>query len=368
MLCFRRFQIPPWDLEVYNVLLVSLEKINGFSLPALSKWCLAVATYNHAGRMILPSALPALERHIEACQNTEDLKPLSLCFSIIAPLVDNLGGTAQSYVKKISDLIEKGVINSETPVSSLVKILNGLYIIAKGNPTSSATSLKILHLLADSKELEKTSSGIYFNMIRKSWEAIGEPIELIRRVEVLACRWLEEVDIRIHHLDILNHVSYFASNDRKRRLEFHLLRIMKDEPPNNLEPYLRQIFRIIRSSKISDPEIVDTFWQIILECLKLRSTQNEEFLPFLHDAIIWYMFFNNNLGGTYRSKDFEAQVLQLINFAVGENWERPVIHVRSFCRLSAFSLAFGVYPVPQGLLTKLTVLEDQLSPQDIFYL
>lgn len=367
MLCFRRFQILPWDQEVYNVLKLSLEKLNGFSLPALSKWCLAVATYNHAGRLILPLALPALHRHIKTYQNA-DFKPLAICFSIIAPIVDSVGEISHDYVTKVSNLIEAGVLNSETPVSCLVKILNGLYVVAKGNGTSADATLKVLHLLLESAELDNPKNGIHFNMIRKSWEAIGEPIGLIRRVESLACRWLEDIDIRIQHLDILNHVSYFASNDRKRRLEFHLLRLLKDEAPEDLEPYLRQIFRIIRSSKISDSEVVDYFWQIILECLNSRSAQNEEHLPLLHDAIIWYMFFNNNLGGTYRSKGFEAKVLELIYRSVGEDWSRPVIHVRSFCRLAAFTLAYGTYPVPEGLLEKISCLEEQLGTQDIFYL
>jgi hypothetical protein len=80
------------------------------------------------------------------------------------------------------------------------------------------------------------------------------------------------------------------------------------------------------------------------------------------------MFFNNNLGGTYRSKLFENHILLAIDTMIQGDWGQPVTNVRFFCRMAAFVLAYGGHPIRNDLLVKLIEIEEQLTIQDIYYL
>lgn len=367
LLFLRKFQIYPWNPLLHSTLCTALARARHFSLTALSKWCLATSQPTHTGRLILPSAIPAFHDHVNRCQTLADFKLLSVCFIAISPLVDKLGPTSKLFVDRMIHLLDTNFLNRETPLSVLVMVLRALYQVAKSNPSSSAASLRILYILQDSPHMNDVSSVVHFNAIRRSWEAVSEPIGLVRKMEDVTCRLLEELDIRMEHIELLTHVSHSASHDRRKKLERHLMHIMETERIDVLEPYLKHIFRIVRSSKISDLKLVDTYWLLVLKNLEKRCGRNEEFLSHFLEAAQWYMFFNNNLGGTYRSKAFENRVLVWIQSIVGD-WNQPIRNVRFFCRLAAFVLAYSGYPLPHGLLEKLIEIEEQLTIQDIFYL
>jgi len=157
--------------------------------------------------------------------------------------------------------------------------------------------------------LDDPSSAIYFSWIRRSWEGchnnsinltylftytslfkievVGEPIALVRRIELLSCRWLENVDVNQDQIDLLNQVSYHASTDRRSRLEHHLAQILRTKHPEQLEPHLKYIFRIIRHSKISNSKVVDAYWNTVIKCLEMHkcSGNGEEFKSLLLDTI-----------------------------------------------------------------------------------
>lgn len=353
---------------LHSLLCTSLARIQDFSLSALAKWCLAVSLPGQTGRLILPAALPTFEKHLEKSSTLTDYKILSMCFSMLALLVDKTGPTAQTFVNRINQLIENKTLNEDTPLPVLSRILRGLYQVAKNNPSSSSASVRILYMIENSPQMNDPSSVVHFDLIRKSWEAVSEPIGLVQKMEEISCRWLEKMEIQINHLDLLTHVSHNSSLDRKLMLEQHLMRFMETEPLVLIEPHLKQIFRIIRASKISDLRLVDMYWFLVLKSLDRRRSQSDDFFSNLLDSAQWYMFFNNNLGGTYRSKHFENRILDWMNEIVGGDWKQPVINVRYFSRLSAFVLAYGGYPAPEGLLDKLVELEEQLAVQDMFYL
>ena len=295
---------------------------------------------------------------------------LATCFVAIASVINKTGSTASIFVDRANFLLDTNIINQDTPLSILVGVLHALYQVAKNNSSSSSATLKILYLLLDSPEMNNPSCVGYFDVIRKSWETVSEPIGLVRKMETVSCSLLEKLNIHIEQISLLSNVSHIhdTSSDRKKQLQRHLLRILENEPHFKIEPHLKQIFRIIRAAKISDTKLVDLYWDLVLNTLNRRYGQKEEFVSLLLDSAQWYMFFNNNLGGTYRSKVFENHLLNCIDEMMEGSWSQPLTNVRFFCRMTAFVLAYGGYPTPNGLLEKLIDIEEQLTIQDIFYL
>ena len=370
LLCLKKFEISPWDPCLKATWLNSLSRIESFSLNALCKWCTAVVLPNHSGRLALPAALPAFHKHVNQCQSLADFRMLATCFVAIASVINKTGSTASIFVDRANFLLDTNIINQDTPLSILVGVLHALYQVAKNNSSSSSATLKILYLLLDSPEMNNPSCVGYFDVIRKSWETVSEPIGLVRKMETVSCSLLEKLDIHIEQISLLSNVSHIhdTSSDRKKQLQRHLLRILENEPHFKIEPHLKQIFRIIRAAKISDTKLVDLYWDLVLNTLNRRYGQKEEFVSLLLDSAQWYMFFNNNLGGTYRSKVFENHLLNCIDEMMEGSWSQPLTNVRFFCRMTAFVLAYGGYPTPNGLLEKLIDIEEQLTIQDIFYL
>lgn len=370
LLCLNKFEILPWDPCLTSIWLDSLTRIGSFPLEALRNWCLATILPNHSGRLALPAALPAFHRHMNQFQSVADFGMLVTCFAAIAPVVHKTGPTARIFIAHVNRLLDTKFLSQDTPLSILVGLLHALYLVAKTNASSSSANLKILYLLLNSSQMSDPACVGYFDVIRKTWETVSEPIGLVRKMEEVSCGLLEKLDIHIEHISLLSHVShsYETSSDRKNQLELHLLRIMENEPINRIELHLKQIFRIIRASKISDTKLVDLYWNLVLKNLNRHYSYQDEFISFFLDTAQWYMFFNNNLGGTYRSKLFENHILLAIDTMIQGDCGQPVTNVRFFCRMAAFVLAYGGHPTRNDLLAKLIEIEEQLTIQDIYYL
>ena len=239
------------------------------------------------GRLIIPAALPALDASMHQCRTLQDVKMISTCFLTVVKLLNKKGETATKYARLLSQLLDNNVINRDTPLSDLVKFLRGLFFLTTNNAEAQLVTIRILSLINETSSLDDPSSAIYFNWIRRCWEVVGEPFGLVRRIEALSCRWLEDVDVTVDKIDLLNQVSYQVSSDRRSRLEQYLNRILRTKQPQQLEPHLRYIFRIIRDSKISNPKVVDTYWNMVLKCLELHksSSNNDEFKSLMLDAV-----------------------------------------------------------------------------------
>lgn len=209
LLCLRRFHIVPWDLSVHSLLCASFNRIEQFQLPELAKWCLSLAMPSHTGRLIIPAALPVLEQHMNSQDHTlEDAKLVSMCFITLAAMIHRGGTLSRHYVMYITSLLDNGTINVDSPIPELITILRALFLASKSTSASSLAIVQIHQLLHKSKRLEDPSTTGSFSWIRKSWEAVSEPMCLMKRLDDLACRRLEEKDVKVDDLVLLSLVLY----------------------------------------------------------------------------------------------------------------------------------------------------------------
>jgi len=360
LLCLRRFDIRAWDISLHSLLCTSLDRINQFQLPELAKWCLALAVPSHTGRLISPAALPALENHIDNCSTLEEAKLISICFISLATMINRSGEFSKKFVNCIKSLIDSGVINASNPAPELIKFLRALNLTSQR--FSSEPIIRIHQMLYESENLNDSCSSVHISWIRKSWEGTAEPVSLLKKLDDISRRRLETEDIKMDHLVLLHQISYRKWPDQRQRLENHLTRILTSEEPLMFESELKTIFRVIHHLRITDPKIIQMYWNIVVECMESRRKyRSEDFIYQLQDIVNWYSFLN--LGANYRSPPCEFKLINWISSLI--DWEEPVSNVRTFCRLAAFVIAFGGHPVPDALLDKLFELEEQLRTEDI---
>ena len=129
LLSLRRFRIAPWSELLHPILNESIYRLNSFELVPLSKWCVSVKSFNETGRLILPAALPALEKFISQCRTLQESRVITTCFITIAHLLNKNGETATKYACHLSHLLDNGTINRNTPLRDLVKFLRALYFL-----------------------------------------------------------------------------------------------------------------------------------------------------------------------------------------------------------------------------------------------
>ena len=209
LLSLRRFRIVPWDLSVHSLLCSSLDRIHQFELPELAKWCLSLAMPSDAGRLIIPAAHAVLERHMNSRDHTLDqAKFASICFICLGPIVNREGAIGESYVEYIKSLLNNGTVNADSPVPELITILRALYLARKSTKSAAEGSIRIHHFLSKTKQLENYSTLTYFTWIRKSLQAVAEPICLSERLNELACKRLADEDPTLEHLVFLGQVFY----------------------------------------------------------------------------------------------------------------------------------------------------------------
>jgi hypothetical protein len=128
---------------------------------------------------------------------------------------------------------------------------------------------------------------------------------------------------------------------------------------------LQTLFKIVRLLKISDIEMCDTYWTKALN--EIYSTKVTSITYRLSRHIHKYMFFNNNLGGTYRHKEFEKSMIEML---LGEL--KSTVIPRDFAMFSAFIIAYGdgtnTQEIPYFIVDKIAEIHEQFTIKDCMVL
>lgn len=123
------------------------------------------------------------------------------------------------------------------------------------------------------------------------------------------------------------------------------------------------IFKILRKAKVSKPQLCNIYWNKVLE--KIKSDPEEQETDRLIHHCHRYMYFNNNLGGTYRFFPIERFLMDLILTDLREGLSQFVPSKMS--RLLSFLIGYGTSDtIP--LLDKLINSHEQLGLGDCLQL
>ena len=287
LLSLRRYEVLATSAELHRLFTGSLQRLGRFSLPHVSMWTLAVKDEKGNGRLAIAASLPVVDAHLDQSRTLDDAKLLSICLLANQHLIT--GHLAAKYNSMLQRLLDEGVLNKDSPVRVLTKILTALKLCLNHAPVA-ATSIRLLELVSEAAEFDTFT----VSSVNKSLATFFEPVQLTNRTEALACQWLDSDAVGAEHLEFLSSISQYAPAKRRVQLELLLTKILlANENAAELEPYFYSMFAIIRRMKISSTKFIDLFWNSVIKCAVYPQR-------LFFRAISWYMFFNNNLGGTYR--------------------------------------------------------------------
>lgn len=120
--------------------------------------------------------------------------------------------------------------------------------------------------------------------------------------------------------------------------------------------------QILRFLKISNVYICDGYWTKVLNEIRNNASERESYILARHCHR--YMHFNNNLGGTYRHKDFEKYVISLLMDELNNGISGLI--PSKFAKLAAFVLAYGHTPnsrnnFPDMIIDKIEDMVEQFK-------
>lgn len=163
-------------------------------------------------------------------------------------------------------------------------------------------------------------------------------------------------------------VMYSLPNKRKKmtKIAEEMLFGNQTASNNSLIPVL---FKVIRLLKISEPHICNRYWSMVLKEILGNTTEQEPFILARH--FHRYMYFNNNLGGTYRHYQFEKIITRFLLTDI-QNGVASLIPTL-FAKLASFILgygqtSYGKLMFPPFIINKIESMHQQFTILDCLYI
>lgn len=362
-LYLRKMGVENAKPEMQNILTNALHEIENSEeivcLPALSRLVVGVNT----GRdfftpMVCAHFMRHLKHHVENCVKENEARMIAICLFNLQILISN--DIMELFKQKITNLLSSGEISCSQP-KTVIKILNLLNMGVWSYQHVSLIRNLILSLQPVIKQLDANDLKNICRIYQYHMEPALIHQPLAEALETLLSKQMTPETLACF-------VPFSQPQRRETLINAYKALISSPESwqSHNATGYL---FTILRSLKVSDAKICNTYWNNVVE--ELNNTPEEvlqlKFLRHCHH----YMNFNNNLGGTYRHNELEKKLSQLCMTAIDHDIAGRI--PQKFARLASFVFAYGHTPYswkkyPNILLSKIINMSEQFTPTDWFFI
>lgn len=204
-------------------------------LSALSRFCIAVGSNTHFHiYMVCKDIIPLVDKYLQTCQTTEDLRLITICLQYLSYLVSR--DFLKEYTKKVEMLIEQKILTSSS-VKCVNRILNFLNKIQWSLENTSLIR-KLLVLIAENPETlgEKDLETIF-----RVYQGHMEPAVVGTKLLPIAKKFLETTSSAA----ILSSVIEFSPYTEREALTTYFKDFMRPNIANNSSD-LYNYFQILR--------------------------------------------------------------------------------------------------------------------------
>ncbi|KAL9876114.1 FAST kinase domain-containing protein 1, mitochondrial [Glossina fuscipes] len=361
-LYLRKMQVPKTHPVMCGLLTKALDSVNDplefVDLAAVSQLAVAINTGRDFFTPILcANFINRIHKYIKKCRTAEDARLLAICVLNLQPLIDY--EILNAFKERISILLQNGVISANCP-KVIVKLLNMLNI---GVWSHKNTAL-IRDLLTALKPCVKQLEGNVLKNVCRIYLYNMEPATLHESLAVA----LEDLLNREMSPEALAYFVPFSEPVRRNALINTFKTFVNSSKVWEHSNSTAHLFSALRALKISDTSICDMYWNGVLKELNYASETDIGQLRFLRHCHR-YMYFNNNLGGTYRHLGVEQRLSQMAIRAIKYDVFGRIPQI--FARLASFVFAYGHTPhyvkkYPNILLSKIINMAEQFTPGDCF--
>ncbi|CAL4108356.1 unnamed protein product, partial [Meganyctiphanes norvegica] len=347
------------DILMQKLTDLVLDKADTFSTIALSRLSVYLKEQGLHGCYIQSKFLPNVLNQIENCKNAEELKFLTICMSNMSFVTSQ--NVVYKYKRLVGQLINTGAIN-ESEITVIMKILKFLTF----SDNSDFSDYKICReLMLKLKDVIPTMTVPQVIALNYYFRIHFEPSIIQKKLENQALIFIEEYHMALPAALLLCISPYSTKFDRFEEI------IAERIDDDSFYSSFPMIFALLRNTKTSNIRLCNVFWgkASLSVDIELKEKDNlkfgeEELL--LSKIYKRYMYFNNNLGGTYRNKHLEMKMIErLLELIRGHTSIIPSV----LARMAAFVIAYDrENNLPQYVIERILSCKDQLKISDISFL
>ncbi|XP_055382024.1 uncharacterized protein LOC129612451 [Condylostylus longicornis] len=308
---------------------------------------------------ICSKLIACVARHIENNGDCESLYAAAACLQNIISFVPD------ELIEKYKIKVEKNIPTKDFDniATNRILIIATLFSYPKWSNMNHNLIRNLLIILLNriekmnTKEVELTCKLFQNNL---------EPANMLPKI----FHMIENLNEDNLSIDLIAFAANFNKSHRKYLFEKSRKIVENISLTNNISKLSSSLYNLIRNLKVSDFHLCNLYWSKLLCVVKSDPQQQMDFLLAKH--CFRYMFFNNNVGGTFRHLEFEKTLSRYAEEIILKNECEK--NNRNFIILASFILAYGAgsknkpYELPQLLITKLEGAEHTLSYYDCFHL
>ena len=332
-----------------------MEKGDDFDSQCLMKFTYVLSSDKCLYTSILSaSVLPMLFKEIEDCKTSENLYAIATSINNISQVVST--DLLNLLKTKVVELLDKDLVTDPKCIFKLINFLNYPHWSFKNHQLIRRLLLE-LEFNFDSMDTRNLST------VNRAFQSQLESAKVVPMVVKRAQKLMEETpSVELLQLASLN----VTPNHRMKTagMARHFLSNYQIKSTDSGE-VLQTLFKIVRLLKISDINMCDTYWTKALN--EIYSTKESSITYRLSRHIHKYMFFNNNLGGTYRHQEFEKSMIDMLMKEM-----KMVVIPKDFAMFAAFIIAYGDgsdrLEIPDFIVGKIEQLHGQFTIKDCLML
>ncbi|XP_027212098.2 FAST kinase domain-containing protein 1, mitochondrial [Penaeus vannamei] len=329
-------------------------RIENFNLSALSRLSVYLRDQGLKAYFLQSKAIAIISANLRKCSTADELKLITICLSSTRKLITE--SLFLEYQKLVNKLFDEGELE-DCEVKVIIKILKFLSY-PEWSPFASSLSRKLMMSLVDKVSLLTPEQVIAVNNYFQSYL---EPRDLLLKIQEHSASIIEEHKSSHRVPDLLLCLAPYSSLKVRNHLEELVAEQLDDK---NFLEFIPVIFKILRYIKTSNIKLCNAFWTKAMRAVEHEIKEFPE--PYLgyeenlrRGIYHRYMYFNNNLGGTYRHYYLEKNMTNKLY----ENLKGQVrILPSKVAQMTSFILSYNDGSgIPDDLLEQIIEYAPQLS-------
>lgn len=284
--------------------LLCLERISDFNLTALSRLSVYLREQGIRGYFLQSRLLPMIARKLDDDLDADEFLMITICLSSSKRLVTK--SLIEKYIALIEKRINEGFFKTCDPRVTLkaIKLLTF--------PEWPPVRRHVRHLMQCLEENFHALSAMQVLDLSIYFQSYLEPSGIFHKIRQYSVNSMEEAKITGGRPDILC-MAPFTPLKSKRFFEVLIAEQLEQK---DLYEYIMVIFKALRHIKTSNTKLCDAFWMKSMTSVEeeLQSRPYRLGLQEMARRKVYqrYMYFNNNLGGTYRNYALEKALTHLL--------------------------------------------------------
>jgi hypothetical protein len=343
--------------KMTDAISLMMRESDDFNLKCLTRFTYVLSSEKGLySSMLAVSTIPMISKNLDACQTAEDLHLITASINNISQVVSV--SLLDDFKSKVEDLLDRELIN-ETTAKCIFRIVNFLNY----PHWSYRNTVLIRRLLLELESSIETLETKNLVTINRAFQSQLESARLVPMIVKRAQHLLKDTpSVELLALAALN----VTPDQRMKTAEMarHYLSTYQIKSTDSGE-VLQTLFKIVRLLKISDINLCDTYWTKALN--EIYGTRVNAMTYRLSRHIQKYMFFNNNLGGTYRHLEFEHAMTEMLLAEL-----KVTMIPKDFAMFAAFIIAYGdgtnSQEIPQSIINKIVQIHEQFTIKDCLIL